>query len=235
MSLSSLNRGLKLPMRVWDAPTRLFHVATIVLIAVSYVSTKLAGVHDPHPSALWMHLHFGSGYAMLTLMVFRLAWGLVGSETSRFRSFVVSPMAVLLSMRQSTTDERDTDLGHHAAGGWVVLIMLLLLSAQIGSGLCASANGSKGPLASYVGSGASESFSVIHAWIFTLLLAAIVLHVATVVAFAVVKKQDLVRLMITGKKRLPAATQAPCMASPLMAVTILVLAGAAVWVLATCV
>jgi cytochrome b len=232
MSLRSLNQGLILPMRVWDAPTRLFHIAAIVLIVVSYISIRLAGIRDPHASALWMRVHLDSGYAMLTLLVFRLAWGLVGSETSRFRSFAVSPMAVLRSLRQPMTGEPDTDLGHRAAGGWIVLIMLLLLGVQIGSGLCASANGGEGPLAGYFGKGASESFSVIHGWIFILLLAAILLHVAAAIAFAVVKKQDLVRLMVTGKKRLPAAMRAPRMASPLMALAILVLAGAAVWVLA---
>ncbi len=66
-----------------------------------------------------------------------------------------------------------------------------------------------------------------------MLLGLIGLHILAIVAYAVVKKHDLVRPMISGKKKLPAATRAPRMASPLLALAILVVAAAAVWALAT--
>ena len=72
-----------LMMRVWDAPTRLFHWAIVVLIAISYFSMKF----DRRSSSIT-----SPGYTMLTLLLFRLCWGLFGSETSRFRQFMRSPV-----------------------------------------------------------------------------------------------------------------------------------------------
>ena len=78
MALRNRDSGLKLPLRVWDAPTRLFHWAIVLLIATSYVT-----VHKG-----WMKLHMLSGYTILTLVLFRVIWGFVGSETSRFSRFL---------------------------------------------------------------------------------------------------------------------------------------------------
>ena len=72
---------LRLSMRVWDAPTRLFHWAIVLLIALSYFS-----IHYDH-----IALHLLSGYTLLALMLFRIVWGFVGSETSRFSHFLRSP------------------------------------------------------------------------------------------------------------------------------------------------
>ncbi len=234
MALTTRTQGLQLPMRVWDAPTRLFHVAVIVLIAVSYTSIKLADLHNPHADPFWMRVHLASGLSMLALLLSRVAWGFVGSDTSRFRSFLVSPIAGLRHLRRVSVREPDTQVGHNAAGGWMVVIMLLLLGVQVGTGLFANdKRNTQGPLAKFVGKPASDMFSAVHGWNFGLLALAIALHVAAIIAYAVVKKQDLVRPMITGKKRLPAATRAPRMASPLGALALLAVAGVAVWVLAT--
>ena len=61
-------------VRVWDAPVRLFHWTLVVLLVVSYFSGRAGGD--------WMKLHFWSGYAILTLLLFRIAWGLVGKPKS---------------------------------------------------------------------------------------------------------------------------------------------------------
>ena len=69
------------PIRVWDAPTRLFHWATVILLGSSWL-TESRG---------WMELHFLSGYSVIALLLFRIAWGFVGSETARFSHFVKRP------------------------------------------------------------------------------------------------------------------------------------------------
>jgi hypothetical protein len=91
---------------------------------------------------------------------------------------------------------------------------------------------SQGPLADYVGSDWSDRLSAWHDQLFNLLLAAICLHVLAVLAYAVVKRQNLIRPMITGKKRLPAAWRAPRMASPALAALLFVLAVAITWMVA---
>jgi len=71
-------------IRVWDIPVRLFHWALVILITTSYFSGRAGGD--------WMQLHFYSGYSILTLLLFRIAWGFVGSTTARFSHFVKGPV-----------------------------------------------------------------------------------------------------------------------------------------------
>jgi cytochrome b len=215
---------LRLSMKVWDIPTRLFHWAIVVLVATSYLSVRFDRID----------LHLLSGYTMLTLLLFRLAWGFVGSETSRFSQFLRSPLAGLRHLAQFTRREPDDQVGHNEAGGWMVLVLLGLLAVQVGTGLFSNDDiYTKGPLAHWVSKAASDQLTAIHAFNFNLILGAIGLHVVAIIAYAAIKKHNLLRPMITGRKRLPGATRQPRMASPLLALLLLVLAGCLVWVLAT--
>ena len=225
MALRDFNRTMMLPMRVWDAPTRLFHWSIVVLLPVSYISAK-AGA---------MTLHQVSGYVVLALLIFRLVWGFVGSETSRFRYFLASPMRGLRTLARLREQTPDTQIGHNEAGGWMVLVMLVLLAIQAGSGLFNTqhhgSGAAAGPLAHYLSKESGTVAQTVHAVTFNLLLFVIVLHIAAILVYRLVKKHDLVRPMITGVKRLPAATRQPRMASPLIAALVLAASGAAVWLL----
>lgn len=211
-----------LMMRVWDAPTRLFHWAIVVLIVVSYVAIK----RDNLP------LHLLSGFAMLTLLLFRLVWGFVGSDTARFRRFLRSPVEAFRHLAHFPRREPDTEIGHNAAGGWMVLVMLGLLAAQVGTGLFSNADvEGEGPLAHRVARAASDQATAVHGYLFNVILGVVALHVLAVVAYAVVKRHDLVRPMVTGRKRLPATMQQPRFSNPLLAVLILAVCGLLVWTL----
>lgn len=211
-------------MRVWDAPTRLFHWAVVLLVIASYATAK----------AGWMKWHFLSGYAMLTLLLFRLVWGFIGSDTSRFARFLRSPVAGLRHIARFGQREPDTEIGHNAAGGWMVLVMLALLLAQAATGLFANDDpGTKGPLYHDVSKALSDRLSTFHEFNFNLILAAIALHLLAILAYAAVKRQNLVRPMITGRKRLPGTLRPPRMQNPFLALALLVLAGLLVWVLVT--
>jgi cytochrome b len=215
---------LRLSMRVWDLPTRLFHWAIVLLVAVSYVSVRLGN----------MRLHFLSGLSVLTLLLFRIAWGFVGSDTSRFNRFLKSPAAAFRILARIGQREPDDEIGHNAAGGWMVLVLLGLLGLQVGTGLFSHLRtDAYGPLAHLVSPAASDQVSWLHAWSFYVLLAAIVVHLAALLCYALLKGQNLLRPMITGRKRLLGNTRQPRMASPFLALGLLVLAGCLVWVLAT--
>jgi len=213
-------RELMLPMKVWDGPIRLFHWGIALLVITSFV-TQYQG---------WMQLHFLSGYAMLTALLFRVVWGFAGSDTARFGRFLKSPVAAVQYLGRIGRREPDTQVGHNAAGGWMVLVMLLLIAAQVGTGLFANDDGNTtGPLAQFVTKPLSDQLSKLHSINFNILAAAVALHVLAVLLYAFIKGQNLVRPMITGKKRLPAATRAPRMANPwLAAVTMTVAAGVTV-------
>ena len=209
-------------MRVWDAPTRLFHWAIVLLFGMSWLTQRLD----------WMDLHFLSGYSMLTLLLFRLVWGLVGSESARFGHFLKSPLKVFRYLARLRRPQQDTEIGHNAAGGWMVLIMLVLLAVQVATGLCANDDiSAQGPLADYVGKDWSDWLTHIHAVNFRCLEVAVALHIIAIAAYAALKRQNLVGPMITGRKRLLATVTPPRIASPWLALALFGVAVAAVAVL----
>ena len=196
-------------VKVWDAPIRLFHWGIVLLVATSYACARIG----------WLRLHFLSGYAMIAALVFRVAWGLVGSDTARFARFFAGPGTAFRHLRRLARREPDVEIGHNAAGGWMVLAMLLLLAAQVGTGLFANNDDSvnDGPLFEYAGKALSDRITGWHIRNFNLLLAVIGLHVLAIAAYRLLKGQDLVRPMLTGNKWLPAGAAAPRLRSPIVA------------------
>lgn len=189
--------------RVWDLPIRLFHWLIVGLIVASWTTQRLDR----------MGWHLWCGYAMFAALLFRLAWGFIGSETARFSQFLKSPMAGLRHLAELRRKAADHDVGHNAAGGWMVLVLLGLLCVQVATGLCANDEiSTQGPLANAVGSSASDWLSHIHAVNFRLIEAAVVLHLLAILVYRL-RGRSLVWPMITGNKRLPQDIAAPRMAS----------------------
>ena len=60
-------------MRVWDISTRIFHWLLVVLVAIGLYTGLTGGFQE-------MDWHVKSGIAILTLLVFRVVWGVVGSR-----------------------------------------------------------------------------------------------------------------------------------------------------------
>jgi cytochrome b len=115
--------------------------------------------------------------------------------------------------------EPDHEIGHNAAGAWMVLAMLALLCVQVGTGLCANDQVStEGPLAHVVGPDNSDWLSHIHAVNFRLIEAAIALHLLAILTYRVLRGHRLVGPMVTGNKRLPDTLPVPRMASPIKAI-----------------
>jgi cytochrome b len=107
--------------------------------------------------------------------------------------------------------------------------MLVLLAVQAGTGLCANDDGAtEGPLFNYVGKAWSDWLSHVHSINFTLIQIAVVLHILAILAYAVLKRHDLVRPMLTGEKYLPMGTQGPVLARPWLALVVFAIAVAVV-------
>ncbi len=211
-------------IRIWDRPVRLFHWTLLALVATSYASGK---------GGAWT-LHYAAGYAILTLVLFRILWGFVGSENARFARFLKSPLAALRQLSRLTKRDADQETSHNPAGGWMVVVLLALLFAQALSGLFANHDpgfsySQHGPLALKVGEATSESLSALHLAIQRYLLLAIALHVLAIMFYKVVKGHELVMPMLTGEKLLPEGISAPRPAPGRLALGLLVLAGSAVF------
>jgi len=187
-------------VRVWDFPTRVFHWLTVGLVAGAYVTQR----YD------WIDLHVKFGETLLALVLFRLLWGFCGSETARFRSFVAKPAAALDHLRHLLRREPDDQVGHNAAGGWMVLLLLALLLVETLTGLYVYNDvADEGPLSQIAPAAVSNAISWLHAIGWNLLLAAVVLHVCAIAVYAIAKGHRLIGPMITGRKRLPASVPAP--------------------------
>ena len=213
-------RQLHLPMRIWDLPIRLFHWVLVCLIGFSWITYKQG----------WMDWHVISGYTILSLLLFRVVWGFIGSDTARFTFFLKSPLEALRHLSHLHRREPDTEIGHNAAGGWMVLVMLGLLFAQAITGLGSNDDISvEGPLATRLGKDLSDQVTSLHRLGSNLILAVIGMHILAIVTYAALKRHNLVRPMITGKKRLPGATRAPRMASPVLAAGVYIVAAAVVF------
>jgi cytochrome b len=210
-------------IRIWDRPVRLFHWILIMLVALSFASAK---------SGAWT-LHYASGYAILTLVLFRILWGFFGSENARFGHFLKSPLAAIRQLTRLAKQDRDTETSHNPAGGWMVVVLLSLLLAQGLTGLFANHDpgfsySQHGPLALKVTEATSESLSALHLAVQRYLLLAIGLHVLAIMLYKLIKGHELVMPMLTGEKLLPEGAKAPRLASGRLALGLLVLAGAAV-------
>jgi len=210
------------PMKVWDLPMRLFHWAIVLLILAAWVTQYVNR----------MDLHMLVGYSILTLLLFRIVWGFIGSDTARFTRFLRSPVAALRHLAHLRRREADREIGHNAAGGWMVLVMLALIGIQTGTGLFSNDDGdTEGPLMHLVSKDQSDWLSHIHYLNFKAIEAVIVLHVLAIVIYAVLKRQNLVRPMVTGTKIMPGDAVAPRLVSPVWAVvTVAIAAGVVVWV-----
>ena len=213
-------RQLHLPMRIWDVPTRLFHWALVILVFLCWLTHYKT----------WTELHFLSGYAVLALLLFRVVWGVIGSDTARFTQFLKNPLEALRHLSHLHRREPDLEVGHNAAGGWMVVVILLMLLAQVTTGLFNNTDdiADDGPLARFVGRENSNWFGHLHALNFKLIQLVILAHVSAIVLYFVLKGHNLVRPMITGKKRMPGAMPAPRMVHPVLALIVLAVAAGAV-------
>jgi cytochrome b len=188
------------PVLVWDAPVRLFHWLVVVLVVSAYVTLKLN----------WIDWHVRVGEALLALVIFRLLWGWFGSETARFRNFVASPMTALRHVRHLFRREPDLQVGHNAAGGWMVMLLIGLLLLETLSGLYINNDiADEGPLSEWVPAWLANAISTLHALVWDVLVAAVALHVVVILLYALVKRHNLLRPMLTGYKSLPASVAAP--------------------------
>jgi cytochrome b len=185
---------------VWDAPIRIFHWLAVVLVAAAYVTWQLN----------WMVWHAWAGEALLALLLFRLLWGFFGSETARFSHFVASPRAAWRYLAHEQRHEPDRQVGHNPAGGWMVLVLLALLFGETLTGLyVANDVADEGPLTEFTPAPIANAITALH-WIFwNGLLAAVLLHVAAIVFYAVAIRHNLVMPMVTGRKTLPAGGSTP--------------------------
>jgi cytochrome b len=164
-------------IRVWDLPLRLFHWVLVLSIAMAFLSSEEDSILND-----W---HVLSGWVAAILIVFRLVWGFVGGEHSRFSDFI-RPSRIAHHVLGLAQGKREPSLGHNPLGAIAVVILLALTAVTVWSG-------------AFGGEAAEELHEVI-AWV---LLAMVAVHVIAVIVMSILERENLVRAMVTGNK--PAA------------------------------
>ena len=209
-------------IRTWDLPTRLFHWTLVVCVVALIVTGNIGG--DV------MALHFLLGYCVLTLVLFRFFWGLLGGYWSRFSHFPIGLKSINTYLRGQWPA---THLGHNPVGSYSVIAILSVLLLQAMTGLISDDEiANQGPLTSLV---SGEWVSVATSWhtqlgkLFVLVLSLI--HVLAIVIYKLKKGVALVPPMIHGNKTLdqPAPASADGWRERLWAMALLAWSSALVW------
>lgn len=190
----------EIPVKVWDVPVRVFHWLLVAAMAFLVVSGKVGGN--------LMEYHVYAGYSVLALVLFRVLWGFAGSTHARFASFVAGPSRGLAYAKRLLSGAPAPSAGHNPLGGWMVIVLLLSLLLQGGTGLFSNDDiAFEGPLYPFISKSLSDRLTSLHHINANVLIALVAAHVAAVLFHVFVKKEDLVRAMFTGVKRLPAGIE----------------------------
>ena len=175
-------------IRVWDLPTRIFHWLLVVLVVASYVTGQMGGS--------MIEWHGRAGVAITGLLAFRIVWGIVGSTYARFVDFIPTPARLGVYLRGEWTRP-----GHNPLGALSVFALLGILLFQAVSGLFSNDDiAFSGPLRQLVSADTTNWLSGLHRQNYWIIIAFVALHVSAVAFYGLVKKDNLVKPMITGVK-----------------------------------
>ena len=189
---------------VWDLPTRLFHWLLVILVVTS-VLTGLgwSGLEDEE------NIHTWSGIGILSLVIFRLCWGVFGGRHARFADFIKGPIAVLKYAKGLVTGAHEQWLGHNPLGGLSVVAMLGLIGLQAGLGLFANDDSHvEGPLFNLAGKELSDFLTYLHQLNSNLIYIVIGIHVSAIIFYRC-KGERLVGAMVSGYKKIAEGSATP--------------------------
>lgn len=174
--------------RLWDLPTRLFHWLLVLAVSAAIISGQFGGG--------LIDWHGRIGLFIVGLIVFRLVWGLVGSTYAKFIQFFPTPGKIKAYLRGEWNEA-----GHNPLGALSVFGLLGLLTVQVATGLFGNDDiAFVGPLYDLVDKHMSNQLTALHQIGSNILLGLIGLHLAAIVFYGHIKKQKLLKPMVTGWK-----------------------------------
>ncbi|RTR34654.1 cytochrome b/b6 domain-containing protein [Shewanella atlantica] len=201
-------------IKVWDLPVRIFHWGMIALLGGLWWTAD-AGE---------MEWHQVLAYCLMVFIIFRLVWGIVGSDTARFSQFIKHPKTVLGYVKYTKHQGVSASIGHNPLGGYMVLALIALVTMQLSTGLFSTDEiFTEGPLYSFVSSETGASMSWLHKKIFYVMLGFAAVHVLAVI-FHGVKGDKLVRPMLSGYKQMPGKLDVELTFKPLLMALVLLMA-----------
>jgi len=200
-------------IKVWDLVVRVGHWTLVTCFFVAWFT------EDD-----FLTVHVWAGYVLAVVVLFRLLWGFIGSPHARFKDFLYTPARVLAYLKSLRSDSPGHFLGHNPAGGVMILLLLACLSATVYTGLeLYAVEEGAGPLAQLDqapipqlvataradsdqpqaedSEDAEEFWEELHEFFANLTLLMILIHVGGVAISSYLHDENLVKAMVTGKKR----------------------------------
>jgi cytochrome b len=167
-------------VKVWDPFVRLFHWSLVTLFVVAYLTgDEIQRVHE------------AAGYAIGGLLGARILWGFIGPRHARFTDFVCSPREVFAYLRGALAFRARRYVGHNPAGGLMVIALITILTATSITGYMMTTD-------AYWG---SEALEDVHGALANLTVALVAIHVIGVLTASFQHRENLVKAMVTGRKR----------------------------------
>lgn len=210
--------GSQTHIRIWDWPLRISHWGFALLIPAMWYTAEYSH---------W-GWHKRLGLVLLGVLVFRILWGILGTRTARFASFVKGPGAVLNYLR----GRGDHGIGHSPLGALSVVALLSAMLAQVVMGLFAGDpyDGMTGPLNNLVSIATADWLTDTHKWFYWVVLGLVALHLAAIAFYTVIKRASLLGPMVTGSRVSDGeeGNDTPKLAAMLLAISLAV--GVAAWI-----
>ena len=167
-------------IKVWDLFVRIFHWSLVAAFAVAFLSGEGNDM-----------VHQTSGYIIASLVATRIVWGLISSKYARFSNFLVGPRKVGAFAMQSMRLKAPRHIGHNPAGAVMIVALLATLIGLTITGHLMTTD-------AYWGSKAMEE---VHEGLAYFALSLVLLHVFGVIFTSIEHGENLVKAMITGRKR----------------------------------
>ncbi|OYY20803.1 MAG: cytochrome B [Polynucleobacter sp. 24-46-87] len=171
---------LKQAIMVWDMPVRVFHWLLVICFAGAWLTSE---------SERLAMIHYAFGYTACLLVLIRLVWGVIGTRYARFTQFLKSPRAVIEHFMTMLRGHPHHDVGHNPAGGLVMFALMLLILLIGLTGYLS--------VKEFLGNVPSEAHEVVA----SLVLGLVIVHIIAAIGMSVIERQNLVRSMVTGKKK----------------------------------
>ena len=167
-------------VKVWDISVRLFHWALVASFFVAWLSAD--EIDD---------LHEWAGYAAGALVAFRVVIGLFGTSYARFGQFIRRPSIVIGFMRDMLRGRETRYIGHNPPGGMMILALLAGILTLTVTGILLTTDAD------------IDEIEDIHETVANVMLVLVAFHIGGVLLASLRHRENLVRAMITGRKRAP--------------------------------
>lgn len=192
--MSAYNNSLRDAV-IWDLPTRVFHWSLVISFTTAWITAE---------NDLFLYHHVFAGYAFVGLLIFRLIWGVIGSQYAKFRSFAYDWPSATSYVKALLTGKAARHIGHNPAGSYAIFAMIIMGFLVALSGLIVlGGEEGHGPLKGLISHELGMMSKELHEGTASFMLLIVILHLGGVIVESFYHKENLIWSMFSGRKTTP--------------------------------